>query len=139
MEISQTESVKLLGGKFYHFLYIEFNGHSLYSENCLCDTGAGGYAFVSHSFADQLKDLLWLEEEDLDKPVPVQGYDGTQNQCITTGLCANMILKRQTFIDIIFLVIDMPHDMILGLKFFTKHQILLDCFHKVLIFLEDLP
>lgn len=71
---------------------------------------------VSKHFAAKLEKLLQLDVNDHFDPGYVTGFDRKHTQAVTKALCGNLVVKQRTFRDEWLMVLDTPHDLILGRK-----------------------
>lgn len=90
------------------------------------DTGAGGYLFISLEFARRVLKLLQPRCITGFKPYPVGGYHRKSQQTVDVALQAALCIIGRTEFDSPITVLDMHHNMILGLKWFGYHNIKLD-------------
>jgi transposase InsO family protein len=106
----------------------------LTTSNALADTGANGYLFVSEDFSRQLVKRLGCEEFSDFEPQPVGGFDGSISQTIELGVRAHLTIQNRTISNEWLIVIDSPHDLIIGRKWFDLHDVLVDCKRRRLLF-----
>lgn len=125
-----------MGGRpFLVTTTIAYNGLSVATENSLADTGAGGEAFVSLSFAKKLKKELQIKPITGFCPQKIDGYDGKSVQVIDVAFNATLHVQGREIANTTLLVIDMKHhDLILGRKWLEKHDIMLDVSRRRLLF-----
>lgn len=112
------------------------NGNSITTNDALVDTGANGYVFVSVPFAKQLLDELGFDKFVFPK-VPVGSYDGKTRESISIALRGTLQIQGRTLENEIFLVIRSAHDMIIGDKWFARHDVLPDCRNRCLVFGDE--
>ncbi|KAK4181986.1 hypothetical protein QBC35DRAFT_370256, partial [Podospora australis] len=128
-----------LGGKpFLIPISIGNNETSFLTTDGLQDTGANGDVFVSVSHAKKLmKRIPNLDRLEDFEARPVGGFDGKPSQIIDVALKGDVTIQGRTFKDQPLLVIDSKHDVIVGRQFFERHDILVDCARRRLLFPED--
>ena len=125
---------KLLGGKsFLVPCTVANNGLSLTTYNALADTGANGYLFVSVRFARKMLKVLGAEKITDFEPQPVGGFDGKATQMVDLVLKAHVTIQGRTLRNENLIVVDSPHDIIIGRKWFDYHDVLVDCKRRRLL------
>ncbi|KAK4183177.1 hypothetical protein QBC35DRAFT_354528, partial [Podospora australis] len=113
---------------------------SLPTTDGLVDTGANGDVFVSVTHAKRLLRMVSdIDRLESFKARAVGGFDGKPSQIIDVALKGDMTIQGRTFKDQPLLVISSKHDIIIGRQFFERHDILVDCFRRRLLFPESLP
>ncbi|KAK4117979.1 hypothetical protein N657DRAFT_549854, partial [Parathielavia appendiculata] len=108
---------------------------SLTTHDALADTGADGYLFVSTSFAKQLRKRLQVKRFKDFRPRPIGGFDNHgATQWISSSVRGHLTVQGRTVYDESFLVIDSSHDVIIGRTWFERHDVLIDCKRRRLLF-----
>ncbi|KAK3896448.1 hypothetical protein C8A05DRAFT_20575, partial [Staphylotrichum tortipilum] len=126
---------KYLGGKpFQAPCTLSFNGCSLMTRNALVDTGADGYLFVNVTFGRKLVRLLGCERFSDFDPHTIGGFDEDARQIIDTVVKAHLTVQNRTVRDEWLIVIDSPHDVIIGRTWFERYDVLVDCYRRRLLF-----
>lgn len=110
------------GGAFTLKATIVNNGLSLTCK-ALIDTGADGYLFISLNFAKRVLKLLQPRQITGFQPYPVGGYDRKTSQTVDVALQTAFRIDGRTELNAPLMVLDMHHDMIVGLKWFTHHKV----------------
>lgn len=110
---------------------------SVSTKHALVDTGASAYVIVSRTFAARLEKLLQLDVNDHLDPGHVTGFDRKNTQAITKALCGILIVQQHTHLNEWMLVLDTPHDLILGRKWLSQWDILPDCRRRRLLYPEN--
>lgn len=108
------------------------------TKDALVDTGANGYIFVSTAFARKMVKHLHVEQDDRFTPRPIGGFDGKVSQKIDVAVKANIKIQGRTFIDEWMIVLDMTHDIILGLTWLREYDIIPDPPNRRLLFPETI-
>lgn len=128
---------RYLGGEqFCTSVSVASNGLSLFTENALVDTGANAYVIVSKTFAARLEKLLQLEVNDQFDPGHVTDFDKQNTHTISRALCGNLIVQQHTHLNEWMLILDIPHDLILGQKWLSEWDIWPDCRRRRLLYPE---
>lgn len=123
----------LIGGQpFVLPCKIGHNGIIL-TTNALIDTGANGYIFINTELAAKLAKRLDIPIQTTPDTCGAEGYDGQQAQEINQLIQLSLGLDNRRFFQQPFILVHMKHDVIIGRKFFAKHQALVDCSNRQLI------
>lgn len=93
------------------------------THDVLQDTGAEGYLFISLKFARRVLKLLRPRRITAFQPYPVGGYDRKSQQLVDVALQAAFRIDGRTELDAPMMVLDMHHDMIVGLKWYEHHEV----------------
>lgn len=112
------------------------NGLTLQAK-ALPDTGADAYLLVSVRFAAKLSKYLQLERLYGFEPATVAGYDGKAKQIVDLALRGHFRVQKRTVWNAPLLVLDMKHDVIIGKKYFERHDVLVDSRRKRLLYPES--
>jgi transposase InsO family protein len=91
--------------------------------------------FIDAGFATKTIKTLGLETRDDFEPAPVGGFDGTKLQEIGLAVKAHFRVQNHYLMNEWFLITHLPHhDIIVGKKWFAKHDVLPDCRRNRLLF-----
>jgi hypothetical protein len=135
MDIEEVDLSRLIGGNAFTLpCTVNKNGYGIKSSS-LIDTGTNGYAFIDSRFIEKVfKKLLDVKLKPLLIPCNIRGFDGKQGMSITHFVCLTLDIDRQYLLRIPFLIVRLgEHDMILGRKWASHQDLLIDCKNRALI------
>jgi hypothetical protein len=100
-----------------------------------------GYAFIDSRFIEKVfKKLLDVKLKPLPIPCSVRGFNGKQGMPITHFVRLTLDIDRQYLLRIPFLIVGLgEHDMILGRKWASHQDLLIDYKNQALVWLTRLP
>ncbi len=129
---------QLIGGnQFLVDCQVSWEGKDVVLK-ALVDSGANAYALINQKHVRPLTRVLQLPVHNLQKPIPLRGFDGQPSRAIQKILEANLTLKEHHQPRQYLLVADLgSHDLILGRKWLATHDVLLDCRRTQLHWPED--
>jgi len=99
----------------------------------LADSGAGGYVFIRRQFAIRLSKRLGIPIEKPGDSLKLHGYDGKESDEIQEVFLCTLDVQGHRVLDTPMVVTDMHHDVILGREWFARHDVLIDCKRRKLI------
>jgi hypothetical protein len=99
----------------------------------LADSGAGGYVFIRRQFAIRLSKRLGIPIEKPGDSLKLHGYDGKESDEIQEVFLCTLDVQGHRVLDTPMVVTDMHHDVILGREWFARHNVLIDCKRRKLI------
>jgi hypothetical protein len=137
--VSRIDLIRLIGGRSIVFLYkLIYNGLSL-PFTTLVNTGVKGYMFINIKTVRRLhKRLGSLYITDF-KPIPISGFDDVLNQKISCVIIIYLYINGRMIFNAIALMLNINkiHDVILGYRWLTKHDIMIDCRNKTLKWFKE--
>jgi hypothetical protein len=108
------------------------------ASRALIDTGANGLAFINHHLALLLLKHFQTTLVELNDPLRVKGFDGSEAKPIRHVLIVHLLIDGRPRMDVPFLVTDLgKHDVILGRKWLAENRVLPDCHQRRLIWPEE--
>ncbi|KAK9649268.1 hypothetical protein HCH54_010284 [Aspergillus fumigatus] len=109
------------------------NGFSV-SAGSLIDCGANAYACINTSLAISISQRFGTPTIPLEGEHAVTGFDGKHSVPLTHAILLTLAIDNRVQRQIPFLILDIGrHDIILGRMWLAKHQILVNCAAKQLI------
>ncbi|EED22558.1 conserved hypothetical protein [Talaromyces stipitatus ATCC 10500] len=137
---SESENDQLIGREKDSFtipIQIAKNTH-LITTQALADTGANRLAFIDTNFAILLSRFLKVRTHRLENKCAVREYNSKTATPITHAIIFMLIVDGRRQLDVPFLIVNLgKHDVILGRMWFAKHNILVDCAKKRLLWPEE--
>jgi formylmethanofuran dehydrogenase subunit E len=102
-------------------------GKSNWNTTALVDTGATGYAFVSHGAAQRICQAERIAPVELLRPKPLRGFDGKTANPITHAIYPRLRIGNHEQSACPMFIADLgQHDIILGRPWMKQHKVLLD-------------
>lgn len=138
IDLSTLDLSQLMGGQqFCVSSHVGKNGYCSQTD-VLVDTGANGYAFINTKYAIQVAKFCLASPIRLREACCVKGYDGKAREAVTHVIFLNLRINGRRFHDTPFLIADLgSHDIILGRKWLTEHDLWLDVRNRKLIWPEE--
>jgi hypothetical protein len=128
---------KYLGGDALTLPCSVATHNGILSAKGLGDTGASGYLFMSVRFGRLCTKFLKPRRITGFKPRIVRGYDGKSSQLIDVILEMDFVINERTVKNAKFIVLDMTHDVIIGRKWYERHDVGIDVKGRRLEFPEN--
>src|SRR5579862_4913057 len=138
--MSDVDLSRLMGGKSFTILCnLSRNGCGV-NTTALADSGANAFALLDTKCAWKISEFLNTPIENLEKPVPVKGYDGRIGKPIVSMLRVHLRIDGRRQYNVPFLITDLGHhDVILGRKWLAYLDLWLDVRNRQLIWPTNLP
>ena len=129
----------LMGGKSFTILCTLSRNGCRVNTTALADSGANAFALLDTKCAGKVSEFLNTPIETLEKPIPVKGYNGRVGKPITSMLRLHLRVNGRRQYNTPFLIIDLGnHDIILGRKWLSYLNLLLDVRNRQLIWPTNL-
>lgn len=82
---------------------------------------------------------LHVQEKRNFVPRPVKSFEGKTVQDINVAMTADLVIQGRRYRNQTFLVINSAHDLIVGRKWFSDNEVLIDCRQRRLLFPSQVP
>ena len=93
----------------------------------LANTGANGYLFIHTKRAIELTKFFGIPTHQLKTSIGIKRYYGQVGAAITHAIVCHLLIGRRCFLNQPFLIADLgQHDLIIGRKWFDRHDVWLD-------------
>jgi transposase InsO family protein len=125
---------RLVSGKaFKHKCSLAYNG-IIVSSKGLIDPGAGGLVFVGRAFANQLSERFQTPIIRTTDEVELNAFTGKRGCVAREIIICGLDIDGRRFPNTPMILTDMEDQLIIGRKWFSKHDVLIDCKRRKLIY-----
>lgn len=116
---------------------IAYNGISI-SMTILAEIGANGYLFIDTQRAIEMAKFFGISTKRLSKSIGTKGYNGQPGTAITHTITCHLLIDGRRFLNQPLLVTPLgQHDLIIGRRWFAKHDVWLDVRNQGLVWPEQ--
>jgi hypothetical protein len=112
---------------------LAYNGYRVHTST-LVDSRANGFVFIDTRFAADLAKFLDVNIIPLTTPCSVKGFDGQPGRPATHAIILNLSIDARRQQKVPMLILDLgSHNLILGRKWISHHDIWLDVRNRRLL------
>lgn len=116
---------------------IAYNGISILMT-ILADTGANGYLFIDTQWAIEMAKFFGIPTKQLSKLISMKGYNNQPGTAITHTITCHLLIEGWWLLNQPLLVTPLgQHDLIIGRRWFAKHDVWLDVCNQKLVWPEQ--
>src|SRR5271167_2702613 len=109
IDMSEVDLSRLMGGKsFTIHCTLSRNGYGV-KTTALADSGANAFTLLNAKCAQKISKFLNTPFEQLERPIPVKGYNGQAGKPITSILRIHLRVDGRRQYNVPFLVTDLGH------------------------------
>jgi hypothetical protein len=129
--MSEVDLSWLMGGKSFTIpCTLSCNGCGV-NTTALADSRANAFALLDTICAKKISEFLNTPFEQLERPIPIKGYNGRMGKPIASILRIHLHVNGRRQYNVPFLVIDLGHhNVILGRKWLAYLDLWLDIWNR---------